>query len=100
MRAGVAPPAATMALHKDAPAVRPLRGSVHRAEPIQRRNAPPARRPHPKPYFLFVGRLEKLKGVDALLSAWSGFDQADLLIVGEGPELGALRARAAGHPRI
>jgi len=61
---------------------------------------PPAKLPHPKPYFLFVGRIEKLKGVDALLSAWSGFDGADLLIVGEGPELGALRARAAGHPRI
>jgi glycosyltransferase involved in cell wall biosynthesis len=41
---------------------------------------------------LAVGRLVPEKGFDILLEAWQGLD-ADLLIVGEGPQRGALEAR-------
>ncbi|UTW10586.1 glycosyltransferase [Marinobacterium rhizophilum] len=41
---------------------------------------------------LTVGRLVPEKGFDILLDAWQGLD-ADLLIVGEGPQRGALEAR-------
>ena len=40
--------------------------------------------PHPRPYFLFVGRLEKMKGVQVLIEAFKRYDTADLLIVGDG----------------
>ena len=57
-------------------------------------------RPHARPYFLFVGRLEKIKGVDTILPAFTRYPDADLLIVGDGQERQPLEAQAAGDPRI
>ena len=57
-------------------------------------------RPHATPYFVFAGRLESMKGVDALISAWEQFDGADLLIAGDGTQSKILRERAAANPRI
>jgi glycosyltransferase involved in cell wall biosynthesis len=51
------------------------------------------RREGPGTYFLFLGRLSAEKGVDALLHAWKQI-QAKLLVVGDGPEAGRLRALA------
>jgi glycosyltransferase involved in cell wall biosynthesis len=56
--------------------------------------------PHDRPYFLAVGRLERIKGVEDAIDAFKGDAPADLLIVGRGTEDAALRARASGHPRI
>jgi glycosyltransferase involved in cell wall biosynthesis len=56
--------------------------------------------PHPRPYFLFVGRLVALKGVDALINAFRGYADADLLIAGEGEERQRLEALAADVPNI
>jgi len=56
--------------------------------------------PHPRPYFLFVGRLEPGKSVASLLEAWGKTRDADLLIVGDGSEAAPLRAMAAGNPRL
>ena len=50
--------------------------------------------PHPKPYFLFVGRLEKIKGVETLFSVFRRYQHADLLIAGTGNYEGELRSRA------
>ena len=61
------------------------------------RNAEP---PHPRPYFLFVGRLVKPKGVHTLLAAFRDHRDADLLIVGDGDQAGPLRAAAAGLPNV
>lgn len=36
--------------------------------------------------YLYVGRLEKLKGIHVLLDAWKGFPEKKLLICGNGPE--------------
>ncbi len=57
-------------------------------------------RPHAKPYFLFAGRLEKLKGVDSLTEAWERYRGPDLLIAGDGTDAARLRAKAATNPRI
>jgi len=57
-------------------------------------------RPHHRPYFLFVGRLTKIKGLDAVLPAFAEYPDADLLIVGDGEELGALKALAANLPNV
>jgi len=57
-------------------------------------------RPHPRPYFLFVGRLEAVKNPRSLIEAWHRVPAGDLLVAGTGSQLEALRALAAGEPRI
>jgi glycosyltransferase involved in cell wall biosynthesis len=59
-----------------------------------------AKRPHPAPYFVYVGRLEPYKGVDRLIRAVLARPEVDLLIVGAGSEEARLRAMANRHPRI
>jgi glycosyltransferase involved in cell wall biosynthesis len=56
--------------------------------------------PHPRPFFLFAGRLEALKGVDDVILAHPHDAASDLLIAGDGNHGPALRALAAGHPRV
>lgn len=55
----------------------------------------------PSPYVLFVGRLEREKGVDQLLLAWELLQRehitAHLAIVGEGSERKALETWVKGH---
>ena len=53
-----------------------------------------------RPYFLFVGRLESIKGLEDVIDAFTTFDAADLLVAGEGTERPGLAARAGGNPRI
>jgi glycosyltransferase involved in cell wall biosynthesis len=60
----------------------------------------PALRPHERPYFLFVGRLERIKGLHDVIRAWQKIADWDLLIAGEGTAGMDLRAQAAGNPRI
>ncbi|MGB5838475.1 MAG: glycosyltransferase family 4 protein [Albidovulum sp.] len=55
---------------------------------------------HPRPYFLFVGRLEKIKGLQDVFPAMDRYPDADLLILGDGDYAGALKALAANNPRI
>ncbi|MCM3874543.1 MAG: glycosyltransferase family 4 protein [Pyrinomonadaceae bacterium] len=60
----------------------------------------PGPQPHNKPYFLFVGRLERIKGLQTLIDLWSKVNDYDLLVAGAGAEGEILRAQAAGNPRI
>jgi glycosyltransferase involved in cell wall biosynthesis len=60
----------------------------------------PAPRPHPDPYFLFVGRLERIKGLHTLIRLWKQVKGADLLVAGTGTQAAELRAMAAADPRI
>jgi glycosyltransferase involved in cell wall biosynthesis len=59
-------------------------------------HAPPAASPHQRPFFLFVGRLERIKGLEDVIDAFRRFDRADLLVAGTGTHETALRERAAG----
>ncbi len=62
---------------------------------------PARRRPTgARPYFLFVGRIESLKGLDDVIDRFATFEDADLVIAGEGTERAALERRAAGIPRV
>jgi glycosyltransferase involved in cell wall biosynthesis len=70
-------------------------GFVHDPGPPTRRLATPAR-----PYFLFVGRIESLKGLDDVIDRFATFEDADLVIAGDGTERAALERRAAGMPRV
>jgi glycosyltransferase involved in cell wall biosynthesis len=49
-----------------------------------------------RPYFLFVGRLEKLKGAQFLIEQFREYRQADLVIAGTGEYAKALEKQAAG----
>jgi glycosyltransferase involved in cell wall biosynthesis len=53
-----------------------------------------------RPYFLYVGRLERLKGVHVLLDVFRNYRDADLLIVGEGTMGDDLRRQAAGLDHV
>ena len=64
--------------------------------PPQAETAPP----HPRPYFLFVGRLEKIKGVQDIIPAFTGEDGPDLLIAGTGEYEQVLKDQARGHGRV
>lgn len=56
--------------------------------------------PDERPYFLFVGRLEKIKGVEDLFPHFGDDAPADLWIVGTGEHEAALRGAAAGLSRV
>jgi glycosyltransferase involved in cell wall biosynthesis len=53
-----------------------------------------------RPYFLLVGRLERLKGAQVLIEAFRSYREADLLIVGEGEYRADLERQAAGLEHV
>jgi glycosyltransferase involved in cell wall biosynthesis len=55
---------------------------------------------HDRPYFLFVGRLEKIKGLQDVFPAFDKYPEADLLILGDGEYTDELKALARDNPRI
>lgn len=57
-------------------------------------------RPQARPYFLYVGRLARSKGLDSVIPAFGRFPDADLLVVGTGEEERSLRQLAAGMPNV
>jgi glycosyltransferase involved in cell wall biosynthesis len=56
--------------------------------------------PTEKPYFLFVGRLEKLKGLQTIIPIFRRYEKAQLLIAGSGSDEPWLRRLAAGCDNI
>jgi glycosyltransferase involved in cell wall biosynthesis len=70
---------------------------IDRADADWQQPGPP---PHDRPYFICVGRLERIKGFDGLIRLWREIDFADLLVVGSGNDESELRQAAAGSPRI
>jgi len=55
---------------------------------------------HDRPYFLFVGRLEKIKGLQDVFPAFDKYPDADLLILGDGDYSSELKDLAKDNPRI
>ncbi len=84
----------------------------HRADGISRptvllphfvpepRGPDPNRREAARPFFLYVGRLEKLKGVQDLIPLFDADSRADLLVAGEGTYRPALERMARGRPHV
>jgi len=56
--------------------------------------------PEATPYFLFVGRLERLKGLQTLIPVFRRYERARLLVAGTGRYETTLRRMAAGAPNI
>lgn len=53
-----------------------------------------------RPYFLFVGRLERIKGLDDVIPVFERYEAADLLIAGDGNDRSRLESLAEGNPRV
>ena len=53
-----------------------------------------------KPYFLFVGRLEKLKGLQTIIPIFRNYQKAELFIAGAGEYEAELKKLAGGCERI
>lgn len=53
-----------------------------------------------RPYFLFVGRLELIKGVQNIIPVFKNQDEYDLLIAGDGAYRSELEKQAGNDPRI
>jgi glycosyltransferase involved in cell wall biosynthesis len=94
----VAPSRATLELHA------PLRPYLRMAHlrpfvpDVTGADDPPYR--HPRPYFLYVGRLESFKGVDSLVAAFRRPQPADLIIAGSGTLEHRLRRECADLPCV
>jgi glycosyltransferase involved in cell wall biosynthesis len=56
--------------------------------------------PHPRPYFLFVGRLEKIKGVQNIIPLFRKHPEIELLIAGEGTYAETLKQMAEDSSNI
>lgn len=54
-------------------------------------------RPSNRPFFLFVGRLEKIKGLQDVIPHFSGPGDHDLWVAGDGEYRGTLERQARGH---
>lgn len=90
----------TAQMHADrgfAAPVAPLPYFIERADHDWQQPAP---RPQERPYFLFVGRLERIKGLHTLIALWEQVMDYDLLVVGTGNEADQLRVLAKANPRI
>lgn len=56
--------------------------------------------PSDRPYFLFVGRLERIKGLQNVIEVFRSYSHADLLIAGDGDHGNELRLQAAELPHV
>ncbi|MFN2633155.1 MAG: glycosyltransferase family 4 protein [Thermoanaerobaculia bacterium] len=66
------------------------------ASPADTASAPASDRP----FFLYAGRLEKLKGIEALVESFRSYDDADLVIAGSGSLEGPLREATQNLPHV
>lgn len=69
---------------------------VNKAEPREFAGGSPGNRP----FFLFVGRLEKIKGVQNLIPVFKEYQACDLIVAGDGDYEPKLRQLAAGMDNI
>lgn len=60
----------------------------------------PSERSHERPYFLFVGRLEHIKGLDDVIPLFAEYEDADLLIAGDGEYAATLKSLVEADPRL
>jgi glycosyltransferase involved in cell wall biosynthesis len=89
----------TIAAHRERGFTRPMRHLPYFL-PVRDTVVSGATPPPERPYFLFVGRLERLKGLDGLIELFRSYDAADLVIAGDGEQEAELRRRADGLPHV
>jgi glycosyltransferase involved in cell wall biosynthesis len=96
----VAPSRFTARMHAERGFPRPVAQLPNFIDRVDEEWRNPAPRPQAEPYFLFVGRLELIKGLQTLIALWNRVGPYDLLVAGTGSYEPQLRAMAAAQPRI
>ena len=96
----IAPSRFTVRSHADRGFRRPMTALPYFVNRADRDWQAPAPRPQARPYFLFVGRLEEIKGLQTLIAVWSKVLDFDLVVAGSGEYERDLRAQAAANPRV
>jgi glycosyltransferase involved in cell wall biosynthesis len=96
----VSPSRFTARMHADRGFQQPVAHLPYFIDRIDRDWEDPGPRPQEAPYFLFVGRLELIKGLQTLIALWDRVPGYDLLVAGTGNYEPQLRAMAGGNPRI
>jgi glycosyltransferase involved in cell wall biosynthesis len=92
----ISPSRFTRQMHHDRGFVREIAHLPYFVPPGEHSAAPVETSPHPRPFFLFVGRLEKIKGLQTLFPVFRNYPHADLLVAGTGNYEAELRRDAAG----
>jgi glycosyltransferase involved in cell wall biosynthesis len=96
----IAPSRFTASMHEQRGFWRPLEHLPHFLDRVDGDWERPGPRPQQRPYFLFVGRLERIKGLQTVIPLWHQVPEADLLIAGTGNYERELRSMARANPRI
>jgi glycosyltransferase involved in cell wall biosynthesis len=96
----IAPSRFTVKMHRDRGFPRTLNLLPHFIDRADDDWRYPAPRPHDRPYFLFVGRLEAIKGLQTVIPLWADVHEADLLVAGTGTYERELRDLAHANPRV
>jgi glycosyltransferase involved in cell wall biosynthesis len=96
----VAPSEFTVRLHAERGFPRSITHLPYFMDRVDRDWEQPGPRPQERPYFLFAGRLETIKGLHTLIELWDRAPDADLLVAGTGGQEAQLRAQAKANPRI
>jgi glycosyltransferase involved in cell wall biosynthesis len=100
----VAPSRFTARMHAERGFPRPVAQLPNFIDRVDEEWSNPAPRPQAAPYFLFVGRLELIKGLQTLIGLWDRVGDRvgpyDLLVAGTGGYEPQLRAMAAAQPHI
>jgi len=97
----LAPSRSTIEQHRRRGCAYPIRHLPYFLPMAESAGAPePAASPREWPYFLFVGRLVKIKGAQALIEAFRRYEDADLLIAGDGDYEPELRRLAEGMRHV
>jgi glycosyltransferase involved in cell wall biosynthesis len=96
----ISPSRFTRQMHHQRGFTRPIEHVPYFVPLAELAEATPRELPHSRPYFLFVGRLEKIKGVQNLIPVFRDYAHADLLIAGTGNYEAELKQQAAGMKNI
>jgi glycosyltransferase involved in cell wall biosynthesis len=91
----------TLDAHRSRGFARPMRRLPHFVPTSESAPAPPPPSANGRrPYFLYVGRLVKLKGVHTLIERFRDYAAADLVVAGDGDYIDELRRLAAGLDNV
>jgi glycosyltransferase involved in cell wall biosynthesis len=83
-------------MHEERGFARPIEHLPYFVPPADAEASLAEPQPRPRPFFLFVGRLEKIKGLQTLFPVFRDYPHADLLVAGTGNYEAELRRQAAG----